>query len=46
MKKQLWSYVCWLPDDARSQDISSHDIDLILMEYSALCRFEVNADTA
>ena len=28
------SYSCWWPDDTRSQDISSHDTDLVILEYS------------
>ena len=33
---------CWLPGDARIQDISSHDIDLVLREYSLFSTRRVN----
>ena len=29
-----WYHCCWWPGDARSQGISSHGIDLVLLEYS------------
>ena len=33
---------CWWPDDARSQGISSHGIDLVIPEYSGISTERVN----
>ena len=37
---------CWWPGDARSQDISSHDIHLVFPEYSSFCVRRVNSALA
>ena len=35
-------YGCWWPGDPRSQGISSHDLDLVFVEYSGLNPWRVN----